>query len=78
MIFSILFLGAILMSEKLYKVDRVCYERVFSVGSFESVRIRLEASVDPGVGSGEVVRGLAAEVADIYAGRDILPDSVSE
>jgi hypothetical protein len=40
------------MSKKPYTVDRVCYERVFSVGSFESVRIRLEASVGPGVENG--------------------------
>jgi hypothetical protein len=66
------------MNKKPYDVDRVCYERVFSVGSYESVRIRLEASVDPGVDTGSVVRGLADEVVNIYAGQDILQDSVSE
>jgi hypothetical protein len=71
----LLFLGVILASKKPYTVDRVCYERVFNVGGFESVRIRLEASVDPGVETGVVIRGLAAEVADIYAGRDALPGS---
>lgn len=62
---------------KSYTVDRVCYERVFNTGSFESVRIRLEASVDPGQITGDVVRGLASEVIDIYAGRDIGSDSGS-
>jgi hypothetical protein len=66
------------MSGKPYTVNLVCYERVFSVGNFESVRIRLEASVDPGASTGEVVRGLAGEVADIYAGRDGPQESVSE
>jgi hypothetical protein len=66
------------MSGEGYTVDRVCYERVFSVGNYENVRIRLEASVDPGVSSGEVVRKLAAEAVDIYSGRDILRDAVLE
>jgi hypothetical protein len=56
--------------KKSYTVDRVCYERVFSLGSFESVRIRLEASVDPGISAGAAVRGLASDVANIYAGND--------
>jgi hypothetical protein len=55
-----------------YKVDRVCYERVFNVGCYESVRIRLEATVDPGIEPGDVVRGLAEEVANIYAGVDVV------
>jgi hypothetical protein len=58
------------MSKGEYKVDRVCYERVFNIGCYESVRIRLEAGVDPGVEPGDVVRGLAEDVVNIYAGAD--------
>jgi hypothetical protein len=58
-----------------YTVDRVGYERVFNLGGFESVRVRLEASVDSGVNPGEVVRGLAEEVVNIYTGQDSLPRS---
>jgi hypothetical protein len=65
-----MFLVVLMSDSKGYTVDRVCYERVFSVGSYESVRIRLEASVDPGKSPGDVVRGLASEVAEIYAGKD--------
>jgi hypothetical protein len=54
-----------------YKVDRVCYERVFNIGGYESIRIRLEAPVEPGVEPGDVVRGLAGDVAAIYAGVDV-------
>jgi hypothetical protein len=64
------------MAEKGYVVDRVCYERVFNVGVYESVRIRLEASVGEGTEPGAVVRGLAQEVADIYSGADLLRGDV--
>jgi hypothetical protein len=56
------------MIERAYKVDRVCYERVFNVGGYESIRIRLEAPVSADVDPGDVVRGLASDVANIYAG----------
>jgi hypothetical protein len=62
---------------KEYEVDRACYERVFNLGTYESIRIRLEAPVLPGVEPGDVVRGLAQDVADIYAGTDILFDDIS-
>jgi hypothetical protein len=59
------------MSDKVYSVDRVCYERVFNVGGYESIRIRLEAPVDSGVDPGVVVHGLAQDVVDIYAGQGV-------
>jgi hypothetical protein len=55
-------------------VDRACYERVFNLGDYESIRIRLEAPVESGVEPGDVVRGLARDVASIYAGTDIPQD----
>ena len=58
------------MSNLGYRVDRVHVERVFSLGAFETLRLRLEAEVFEGSKAGDVARALDAEIVAIRNGSD--------
>jgi hypothetical protein len=50
-----------------YTVKTVKYERLFSIGAYENIRIGLEASVDPGQDPADVVRALANQVVEMVS-----------
>ena len=55
-------------------IDRVCFERVVpGADRYESLRIRLEASISPDENSGDAVRALDRQISDLLTGADIKP-----